>query len=118
MPIFDAFSLSPVKVLSDKVEDSSPISAQSSGEKPRSRYIPAQIRREVWVRAGGRCGYVSPENGRRCAEKKGLEVEHINPFARGGTHDLFNLDLFCRSHNLHAAVKTFGSRMDRYAPPQ
>ena len=86
--------------------------------KKKSRYIPAQIRREVGVKAGGQCCYVNPTNGHRCTEKRGLEIEHLQAFAKNGTHKLSNLLLYCRNHNLHSARKIFGSIMNKYVPPQ
>jgi len=96
-------------------ETDSPVNSQI---KKKSRYIPAQIRREVWVKAGGQCCYVHPANGHRCTEKRGLEIEHLQAFAKNGTHKLSNLLLYCRNHNLHSARKIFGSIMNKYVPPQ
>lgn len=64
-----------------------------------SRRIPAEIRRRVWIRDQGACAYTGPK-GHRCGGRRGLEVDHIAPFARGGSStDIDNLRLLCRAHN-------------------
>lgn len=39
------------------------------------RYIPQEIRQEVWKRDNGQCSYVSL-NGKPCGEKNFLELDH------------------------------------------
>ncbi len=51
--------------------------------RPRSRYIPAAVRRAVSRRDQGRCAFVAV-SGERCAETGGLEFHHRVPFAEGG----------------------------------
>lgn len=78
-------------------------------EKTPSRHIPDRIRREVWKRDGTQCTFVSPVTGLRCQEKHFLEIDHITPFARGGsTVEPANLRLLCRTHNQWQARKEFG----------
>ncbi len=84
-------------------------------ERPRrqrsraeGRYVPAEVRREVWQRDGGRCTFVS-ESGRRCESRTGLEFDHSTPVARGGETTVANLRLRCRAHNQHAADCAFGA---------
>ena len=60
-------------------------SAQPRHRARRSRYIPAPVRREVWRRDGGCCSYVDPHSGRRCGSRFLLELDHIVPFALGGS---------------------------------
>jgi 5-methylcytosine-specific restriction endonuclease McrA len=74
----------------------------------RSRYIPAAVRRVVWQKYQGQCGYVCGDTGVRCSAKRKLEFEHIRPFAKGGSHDVENLMILCKSHNLRAAEIHFG----------
>lgn len=63
-----------------------------------SRLIPAAIRNSVWARDGGRCVFVF--EGRRCAARRGLEIDHVVPFSAGGRSDVAsNLRLLCREHN-------------------
>ena len=48
------------------------------GVTPRSRHIPAEVRRAVWRRDAGQCAFVSTA-GRRCAERGFLEFHHVVP---------------------------------------
>ena len=74
-------------------------SAQPRRRARRSRYIPAPVRREVWRRDGGCCSYVDPHSGRRCDSRFLLELDHIVPFALGGSADPGNLRLHCSAHH-------------------
>ena len=65
----------------------------------RSRYIPTDVRREVWRRDRGCCSYVDQHSGRRCGSRYRLEIDHIVPFALGGATELFNLRLRCGAHH-------------------
>lgn len=64
-----------------------------------TRYIPAEVRRQVWLDADGSCQYISPLTGRRCLSRHQLEIDHIVPMAFGGRHERKNLRLYCRQHN-------------------
>ena len=80
----------------------------------RTRYIPALTKRTVYQASGGQCTYVDPSTGRRCHERRHLEVDHIKPFGRGGDHEPENLQILCRSHNLMRARDEYGAkRLDR-----
>ena len=59
------------------------------------RAVPAAIRREVWLRDGGRCRYVDPVTGRRCASRHLLQIDHVFPYALGGGAEQDNLRLLC-----------------------
>jgi hypothetical protein len=74
---------------------------------PRSRHIPARVRRAVFERDGARCTHVDA-SGQRCRETHHLEFHHLLPFARGGAHTAVNLTLRCAAHNAHAAELDFG----------
>jgi hypothetical protein len=74
----------------------------------KSRYISAQIRREVWIRDNGKCSFTDPKTGKRCNSQHRLELDHVEPFALGGDHTLANLRLLCRNHNNWRAERTFG----------
>jgi hypothetical protein len=45
---------------------------------PTSRHVPAQVKRTVWLRDGGRCAFVGA-NGRRCTATAFLEFHHQKP---------------------------------------
>jgi hypothetical protein len=72
-----------------------------------TRHVPAAVRRAVWKRDGGRCGFVS-RSGHRCLERTFLEVHHIRPYALCGRPTLANLGLRCRRHNVYEAELVFG----------
>ena len=65
----------------------------------RSRYVPVAVKREVWRRDQGCCSYVDPHSGRRCGSRYRLEIDHVVPFALGGTTEPGNLRIRCRAHH-------------------
>jgi len=81
------------------------------------RYIPAEVRRAVWKRDGGRCTFVSGA-GHRCEERKGVEFDHVVPFARGGQATVGGIRLRCRAHNQYGAECTFGAEFMRHKRDQ
>jgi hypothetical protein len=82
----------------------------SQGTRAGSRHIPARVKRAVWLRDGGRCGFVAA-NGRRCSERGFLEFHHREPYAIGGEATVANISLRCRAHNVYEAELAFGSRV-------
>jgi hypothetical protein len=72
-----------------------------------SNGIPAEVRRRVWERDGGRCTFTSPD-GTRCGSRWKLEFDHIIPKAVGGQSTVDGLRLRCRAHNLFHAEEAFG----------
>ncbi len=78
--------------------------------KKQRQYIKAQNRRLVWKRAQSQC-----EN---CESHFALQIEHINPKALGGSDELSNLKLLCRSCNQRTAIEVYGSqKMQKYLSP-
>lgn len=74
-----------------------------------SRYTPAAIKMEVYIRDKGQCTYKS------CSSKKFLEYDHIKPIALGGKTTTSNLRLLCRAHNQRAAINQFGfQKIERF----
>jgi hypothetical protein len=73
----------------------------------RSRHIPAETRRTVWSRDGGRCAF-RDGCGRRCTATSQLEFHHLDNFARGADHAPDRLELRCRAHNLYQAKLDYG----------
>jgi 5-methylcytosine-specific restriction endonuclease McrA len=73
----------------------------------KGRHIPAPVRRAVVERDGGRCTFVS-EQGKRCDSRTRLELDHVEPLARGGEATVAGLRLLCRAHNQHAADRALG----------
>ena len=78
----------------------------------KGRHIPAEVKRAVWERDGGRCTFVS-EQGRRCESRKALEYDHVDPVARGGQATVGGIRLLCRVHNQHAAECEFSAEFIR-----
>jgi 5-methylcytosine-specific restriction endonuclease McrA len=81
---------------------------QAARAAGRSRRIPADVRRAVWIRNGGQCAFVGPCG--RCTERGFFEFHHILPFADGGAATVENIQLRCRAHNQYESVQWFGGR--------
>ncbi len=76
--------------------------------------IPAELRRQVWERDGGRCAFTGPD-GKRCGSRWKLEVDHVLPPSRGGASTLGNTRLACAGHNLLYAEQVYGREfMQKY----
>jgi hypothetical protein len=79
--------------------------------RPRTRrrtpYIPAHVRRTVWIRDGGRCRFIG-KNGHRCDARSFLEFHHLDPEGVGGEASEWNIELRCRQHNRYEAVLFYG----------
>jgi hypothetical protein len=86
---------------------------KSRGQAEDSRNIPAQVRRAVSSRDGGRCAFVA-KSGRRCGERRFLEYHHVQPYGAQGKPTLENIELRCRVHNRHEADLFYGP-IRRYA---
>lgn len=71
-----------------------------------TRHIPAAVRREVWKRDGGQCGFVGT-NG-RCTQRGLLEFHHVVPYAERGEATVDNIQLRCAAHNAYEAERWFG----------
>jgi len=79
-----------------------------------SRTIPRAVRRQVYERDGGQCAYVSSD-GKRCAERWGLEYHHRQAYGLGGKATVDNLELRCKCHNGLAAEQDYGvEKMAQY----
>ena len=44
----------------------------------------------------------------QCTQRKGLELEHKHPFAKGGSSDPKNLTVLCKGHNSLRAIEEYG----------
>ncbi len=82
---------------------SKPAGAATAAAKPRAsgRAIPAVVKRQVWQRDGGRCSYVDRQTGRRCNSRHLIEMDHILPYALGGSAVPGNVRLLCGVHHRH-----------------
>jgi 5-methylcytosine-specific restriction endonuclease McrA len=89
---------------------------QPRKQSKNPRFIPAAVKREVWIRDGGSCQF-RLENGELCGSTHRLQFDHVRPVALGGESTVGNIRLACAPHNLLAARRAFGDAlMDRYAP--
>jgi len=77
------------------------------------RHVPAEVKRAVWARDGGRCSFVSA-TGRRCPARTRLEYDHVEEVARGGQATVAGMRLCCRAHNQYGAERTFGAEFMRH----
>jgi hypothetical protein len=78
-----------------------------------ARHIPAEVKRAVWERDGGRCTFVT-ETGQRCPARSRLEFDHTQEVARGGRATVAEIRLRCRAHNQYQAECTFGTAFMRH----
>ncbi|MES1175365.1 MAG: HNH endonuclease signature motif containing protein [Myxococcales bacterium] len=98
-----------------KTSERRAVSGASEGSSSKStRHVPAAVPREVYVRDQGRCTFCA-DNGRRCGERRFLQVDHVVPHAEGGAASIGNLRLRCRAHNLYTARTYFGRECVRAA---
>lgn len=72
-----------------------------------ARRPPADVRRRVEERDGGRCRFVA-KDGHRCGERRFLEFHHLVPYAAGGRATVDNIELRCRAHNGYEVDRFFG----------
>ena len=80
----------------------------------RTRHVSAAVAREVYMRDQGCCTFCA-DDGRRCGERRLLQLDHVLPHAEGGEPTVGNLRLRCRAHNLHTARAYFGKEYVRAA---
>lgn len=84
-----------------------PTHSKHEGNHIISRHIPQAIQDEVYARDGGRCTFIGPD-GMRCNSTWNLQIDHIMPFAKGGSHNIQNLRLLCAKHNNLEAANIYG----------
>lgn len=83
--------------------------ASINTKEKRGRSISRKVQKKLLQRAMCQCEFPG------CDERSFLEIEHVKPFALGGSHELENLKLYCKTHNQRAAIKAFGQeKMDFY----
>jgi len=82
----------------EKVED---FHDENNDIQDDNRIIPGHVQIEVYKRDKGQCV--------KCGSKDHLHLDHIYPFAKGGTSkDSKNIQLLCRRHNLKKSDKVGG----------
>ena len=70
-----------------------------------TRTIPAAVKRHIWLRDRGRCTYRDPESGRCCGSRHLVQIDHVQPYAMGGSASAENLRLLCSAHNRDRATE-------------
>ncbi|HKW15250.1 MAG TPA: HNH endonuclease signature motif containing protein, partial [Candidatus Krumholzibacteria bacterium] len=82
-------------------------------EKPQALHMPSNPRQiaaavhdQVFVR-DKRCSYTGPD-GKRCNSTHVLQIDHVQPVARGGASTLDNLRLLCAYHNRLESERLMG----------
>ena len=83
--------------------------ASASDTSPRTRQVPAAVKRAVHERDEGRCRYVDAR-GHRCTARVQLQFHHRRPWAVGGDHSPGNVSLLCRVHNRLLAEIDYGRK--------
>ncbi|MBY0470520.1 HNH endonuclease, partial [bacterium] len=61
------------------------------------RVIPAHLHHAVQKRDQAQCTHIT--QGKRCTERRWLDIHHKNPLSQGGETTLENLTLLCRGHH-------------------
>jgi hypothetical protein len=84
-------------------------SVSTTDTSPRTRHVPAAVRRNVHERDGGRCRFVDAQ-GRRCTERGPIELHHRMPWGVGGDHSRGNVAELCRAHNAYLAEVDYGRK--------
>ncbi len=69
--------------------------------------IAPSVRNSIYRRDQGCCQFESA-NGMKCLSRSFTQIDHIIPYALGGSNEPDNLRLLCRAHNLLMAEKVFG----------
>ena len=106
-----------LKLALEKVEPTRKTQKIAVSVKRRGRvtYYGRHLDQTLWLWAGSRCEYIDRKTGRRCEARHHLQREHRTPIALGGTNELSNMQLLCRSHNQLRARQAFGDvKIDRY----
>ena len=78
------------------------------------RNVPPKRRIEVFEKYKFRCAYC----GSSAADGASLEVDHVIPVSKGGTNDVQNLQILCKSCNIGKSDRTinFNTDSDRVHP--
>ncbi|MNL04871.1 HNH endonuclease [compost metagenome] len=91
------------KIVESKTEVAS--TTQRFGATKERKPIKITIRRKLMEKAGKSCEFVNPVSGQRCDGVYQLQVDHKIPIALGGSNNISNLRILCRTHNLLEAKR-------------
>ncbi len=106
--------VTPANITSIKMEMEIEAGPPHNAPTPR-KYISVEDRRWAMRRAGGQCEHVS-SNGRRCTNRRQLQLDHKIPLALGGTNERSNYRIACRACNIFYAKMHLGEVMNKYVP--
>jgi 5-methylcytosine-specific restriction endonuclease McrA len=59
---------------------------------------------------GYRCAWVDERAEKRRSSRLALEVDPIEPWAKGGGTEVANLRFLCRNHHRRVSLQQFGNR--------
>ena len=96
-----------------KIKNKKILNEHTIQKKPKknNRSIPQKIRQYIWKRDQGECNYICSQTKNKCHSKHLLQIDHIQPFALGGSHHPNNLRLLCARHNQLRSQRTFGFKL-------
>jgi hypothetical protein len=100
----NALKKSKVLDLSDKAGVQVKATQRFCATKER-KAIKVTTRRQLMENAGKCCEFVNLVSGQRCDGVYQLQVDHKIPVALGGSNDISNLRILCRTHNLLEAKR-------------
>ena len=63
--------------------------------------VPALTKHQLNLRDRAQCTFIG-SNGRRCEQRRWIDVHHTIPVARGGLNNIENLTLRCKAHHAFA----------------
>ena len=82
---------------------------QRQSPAPQRRALSRFTRHQVWQKAKARCQFKDHQSSHSCRSTIGLEIDHIQPLAFGGTDQIENLRLLCREHHKLFTRASFSS---------
>jgi len=84
--------------LTDPYFESEENNVKGDNLRPRSRIIPSEVKKEVWIRDKGRCVI--------CGATDELHFDHDLPYSKGGSSiTAENVKILCARHNLKKSNK-------------
>ncbi len=87
--------LAALKELHQKLDPlEKPIRQKSAG----TIKLTINLKRKVHHKFNSQCSHVD-EKGERCAQRRHLDIHHIIPQSKGGTHEEDNLTILCAGHH-------------------
>jgi hypothetical protein len=63
-------------------------------------YFSADVQRAALLLAGNQCEWVDMKSGKRCKQRRLLELDHVVPVRAGGESFAWNARCLCRFHNV------------------